>query len=52
MTSIKEVTISSGGFTAEHGNIRSGLVNVITKEGSRNNYIDEIISPIVGRTPC
>ncbi|MBN2411915.1 TonB-dependent receptor [candidate division KSB1 bacterium] len=38
MTSIKEVTISSGGFTAEHGDIRSGLVNVITKEGSRNNY--------------
>ncbi|HEX9972118.1 MAG TPA: TonB-dependent receptor [bacterium] len=38
LTSIKEVTISSGGFTAEHGDIRSGLVNVISKEGSRSHY--------------
>ena len=38
LTSIKEVTISSGGFSAEQGDIRSGLVNVITKEGSRSNF--------------
>lgn len=38
LTSIKEVTITTGGFTAEHGDIRSGLVNVITKEGSRDHY--------------
>lgn len=38
LTSIKEVTITTGGFTAEHGDIRSGLVNVITKEGSRDRF--------------
>jgi outer membrane receptor protein involved in Fe transport len=37
LTSIKEVTIATGGFSAEHGDIRSGLVNVITKEGSRDH---------------
>ncbi len=36
LTSIKEVSITTGGFTAEHGEIRSGLVNVITKEGTRD----------------
>ncbi|UCE04733.1 MAG: TonB-dependent receptor, partial [bacterium] len=48
LTSIKEVTISSGGFTAEHGDIRSGLVNVITKEGSRSHYsiaVDARVAP-------
>jgi outer membrane receptor protein involved in Fe transport len=37
MTSIKEVNIRTGGFTAEYGDVRSGLVNVITKEGSRDH---------------
>jgi len=37
-TSIEEVQVQSGGFSAEYGNIRSGLVNVVTKEGSREKY--------------
>jgi len=33
MSSIAEIEILSGGFNAEHGQVRSGLVNIITKEG-------------------
>jgi hypothetical protein len=32
-SAIQEVQILTGGFNAEYGNIRSGMVNVITKEG-------------------
>jgi len=48
LTAIKEVEILTGGFTAEYGDIRSGMVNVITKEGSLDRYsanIDYRISP-------
>ncbi|MEK7727119.1 MAG: TonB-dependent receptor, partial [candidate division KSB1 bacterium] len=37
-TSIKEIQIQTGGFNAEFGNIRSGLVNVVTGEGERDKY--------------
>ncbi len=33
--SVSEVQILTGGFNAEYGNIRSGLFNVITKEGGK-----------------
>jgi outer membrane receptor protein involved in Fe transport len=32
---IQEVSVIRGGFNAEYGNIRSGLFNVVTKEGQR-----------------
>ncbi|MCK4965434.1 carboxypeptidase-like regulatory domain-containing protein, partial [bacterium] len=35
---IQDVQILTGGFNAEYGNIRSGLINVITKDGSYNRY--------------
>jgi len=38
MSSIDQVSIIKGGFNAEYGNIRSGLINIITKEGSPTNY--------------
>ncbi|MDW7678958.1 MAG: TonB-dependent receptor [bacterium] len=38
LNSIKEIKIQTGGFNAEYGNIRSGMVNVVTKEGSRVEY--------------
>ncbi len=38
LTAIKEIEILTGGFNAEYGDIRSGMVNVITKEGSLNRY--------------
>ena len=35
---IKEVQVQTGGFNAEYGNIRSGIVNIILEEGDRNKY--------------
>ncbi|NIA28883.1 MAG: TonB-dependent receptor plug domain-containing protein [Actinobacteria bacterium] len=32
-TAIEEITIQTGGFQAEYGELRSGLINVVTKEG-------------------
>jgi len=37
-TSIDEIQIQTGGFNAEFGNIRSGLINVVTKEGKKDAY--------------
>ena len=42
MSSIDQVSIIKGGFNAEYGNIRSGLINIITKEGSPTNYSGSI----------
>jgi hypothetical protein len=33
LSAVEEVQIQTGGFNAEYGNIQSGLVNVVTKEG-------------------
>lgn len=38
ISSIKELVIIKGGFDAEYGNVRSGIVNIVTKEGSPNEY--------------
>jgi hypothetical protein len=48
ISSIKEIGIIKGGFNAEYGNVRSGVVNVVTQEGSPNEYhgsIDFRLSP-------
>lgn len=37
-TAIEEIQVLSGGFEAKYGGIRSGLLNVVTKEGSRDRY--------------
>jgi hypothetical protein len=37
-TSVQEIQVQSGGFSAEFGNIRSGIVNIVTKEGQREKY--------------
>ena len=37
-SAIDEVQIQTGGFNAEYGNVRSGLINVVTKEGLRDKY--------------
>jgi hypothetical protein len=52
MSSISELTVIKGGFNAEYGNIRSGLINVVTKEGSPSRYggyVDFRIAPAVQR---
>ena len=38
LSAVKELSIIKGGFNAEYGNVRSGLINVITKEGSASRY--------------
>ncbi|WP_020402521.1 TonB-dependent receptor [Gracilimonas tropica] len=38
VTSIENVQVQTGGFNAEYGNIRSGVINVTSKEGSRDRY--------------
>ena len=42
-TSVDEVQVQTGGFNAEYGNVRSGLVNVVTKEGPRDRYIADAL---------
>lgn len=44
VSSIEDVQIQTGGFNAEYGNVRSGVVNVITKEGSTSRYTVSVIS--------
>lgn len=43
-TAIEEINIQTGGFNAEYGNIRSGLINVVTKEGKKDRYSVNILS--------
>ncbi len=42
-TSVKEIKIQTGGFNAEYGNVRSGLVNIVTKEGPKNSYTGDLM---------
>lgn len=37
-TTIQELQVLTGGFEAKYGGIQSGLLNVVTKEGSREKY--------------
>ncbi|UCE04726.1 MAG: TonB-dependent receptor, partial [bacterium] len=38
LSSVKEIQVQTGGFNAEYGNVRSGLVNIVTKTGDRSQY--------------
>ena len=42
LTTIQEVKIQTGGFNAEYGNIRSGVINIVTREGDKNHYTGAI----------
>jgi hypothetical protein len=37
-TTIEQVQVMTGGFEAKYGGIQSGLVNFVTREGSRERY--------------
>jgi len=37
-TAIEQLQVLTGGFEAKYGGIQSGLVNVVTKEGSRERF--------------
>jgi len=43
LSSVEEVQVQTGGFNAEYGNVRSGVVNVVTKEGYRDRYTGSAI---------
>jgi hypothetical protein len=45
-TSIKDIQIQTGGFNAEYGDIRSGVVNVVTRDGSANHYTISLLTRI------
>ena len=38
LSAIEQVSLMSGGYNAEYGNFRSGLINVTTKSGSKTEY--------------
>ena len=38
LTAIEQAQVQTGGFSAEYSNVRSGLINVTTKEPSLNRY--------------
>lgn len=38
MSAMEEISVQSGGMGAEFSNVRSGVVNVVTKEGSADSY--------------
>lgn len=42
LTSIQEVSIERGGFSAEYGQVRSGIINIVSKEGDINSYAGSI----------
>lgn len=35
---VQDIQVQTGGFNAEYGNVRSGVVNVITREGGKKSY--------------
>jgi replicative DNA helicase len=38
LSAVKTAEVIKGGFNAEYGNVRSGVVSVVTKEGSPDGY--------------
>ena len=38
LLAVQEIQVQTGGFNAEYGNIQSGLINVVTREGSTSRY--------------
>jgi len=42
LSAVQEISVQTGGFSAEYNNVRSGVVNVVTREGDRNKYAGRI----------
>ena len=38
LSSIEEIMVQSGGFSAEYSDLQSGMVSIVTKEGSAEDY--------------
>ena len=48
---VSEVTLLTGGFNAEYGNVRSGMVNVIVKEGSERGSLRPWFAGVAAYAP-
>jgi outer membrane receptor protein involved in Fe transport len=42
LSSISEISVERGGFAAEYGQVRSGIINIVTKEGSKKDYFGSV----------
>ncbi len=51
LTSVEEMQVQAGGFGAEYGQIRSGIINVITKEGKIDKYNLAFLGSYSAATP-
>lgn len=38
LNAVQEISVERGGFSAEYGQVRSGVVNIVTKEGAKRGY--------------
>ncbi|MBN2279794.1 MAG: TonB-dependent receptor [Candidatus Marinimicrobia bacterium] len=38
LSAMQEVSVQTGGLSAQYGNVRSGVVNVVSKEGDKDSY--------------
>lgn len=38
LSSVQEILMQSGGFSAEYGDLQAGVINVVTREGDINRY--------------
>ncbi|MCK4578735.1 MAG: carboxypeptidase-like regulatory domain-containing protein, partial [Candidatus Marinimicrobia bacterium] len=38
LSAVNEISVQTGGFRAEYSNVRSGIINIVTKEGDPNKY--------------
>ncbi|MBN2028775.1 TonB-dependent receptor, partial [bacterium] len=51
LSSVKEINIERGGFNAEYGQVQSGLVNVVTYEGTKSGYFGSIMGKVTPPAP-
>lgn len=52
-TAIEEMQIQTGGFNAEYGNVRSGVINVVSKKPRSDRYSANVLlryTPVQSRT--
>ncbi len=38
LSAVKDISVERGGFNAEYGQVRAGVINVVTREGSKRGY--------------
>jgi len=51
LTLVSEVTVLTGGFNAEYGNMRSGVVNAVYKDGSERGWGPPWVSTVLSMAP-